>query len=155
MSMKSSGGKAAKSSSRDKRHDRGGRRSWMMCCKSYLEYLALRMACSSLFRRLVGGTVGGGISNNSPEELAKELETFDMKVYRAQTQMAKEMNTRLRSLGVPFFGTTTELVRIAGKDRLEGRGVDGPKDEKGMINENELVKLQRRMLVILEDICTD
>jgi Protein of unknown function (DUF2458) len=103
----------------------------------------------------VGGTVGGGTSNNSPEELAKELETFDMKVYRAQTQMVKEMNTRLRSLGVPFFGTTTELVRMAGKDGLEGRGVDGTKDGKGMINENELVQLQRRMLVILEDICAD
>ena len=82
--------------------------------------------------------------------MAKELETFDMKVYKAQTQMVKEMMAALRKLGVPFFGTRSDLVRVAGK---EGGG-DG-KDGQGMIEEAELVKLQRRMLVILEDLCSD
>jgi hypothetical protein len=95
-----------------------------------------------------------GNSNTSPEELANELETFDMKVYRAQMQMVREMNTKLRSLGVPFFGTKSELVRPAGKD-VAGDGGHAPKDEKGMIDETDLVKLQRKMLAILEDLCTD
>ena len=82
--------------------------------------------------------------------MAKELETFDMKVYKAQTQMVKEMMAALRKLGVPFFGTRSDLVRVAGK---EGGG-DG-KDGQGMIEEAELAKLQRRMLVILEDLCSD
>ena len=78
-----------------------------------------------------------------------------MKVYRAQTQMVKEMNAKMRSLGVPFFGTKTELVRIAGKDGTGGSGVDAPKDEKRMIDEVELVELQRKMLAILEDLCRE
>jgi hypothetical protein len=94
-----------------------------------------------------------GKSNTSPEELAKELETFDMKVYRAQIQMVREMNAKLRSLGVPFFGTKSELVRPAGKDAA-GDGGHAPKDAKGMIDETDLVKLQRKMLAILEDLCT-
>lgn len=87
--------------------------------------------------------------------MAKELETFDMKVYRAQTQMVKEMMGVLRRLGVPFFGTRSELVRIAEKQGVGRDGPGGGKDGMGMIDEVELVKLQRRMLVILEDLCTD
>lgn len=86
--------------------------------------------------------------------MAKEIETFDMKVYKAQIQMIKEFTTKLRSLGVPFFGTKTELVKIVGRQVKED-GNGGPKDEKGMIDEAELVKLQRRMLAILEDLCSD
>jgi hypothetical protein len=82
--------------------------------------------------------------------MAKELETFDMKVYKAQTQMVKEMMAALRKLGVPFFGTKSDLVRVAGKE-----GGDDGKDGQGMIEEAELIKLQRRMLVILEDLCSD
>jgi hypothetical protein len=103
--------------------------------------------------KAVGGSVSTGTSNTSSEELLKELKTFDMKVYRAQMQMVKEMNSRLKSLGVPFFGTKTELVRIAGKEKMSG--FDRTKDEKGVIDEVELVKLQRKMLVILEDLCSD
>ena len=99
-------------------------------------------------RKLVGGSVTEGISNASPEEMAQELETFDMKVYRAQTQMVKEMMGALKRLGVPFFGTKSELVKISRKDGTS-------KEVDGSIGELELVKLQRRMLVILEDLCSD
>ena len=106
-------------------------------------------------RKLVGGSVTAGTSNTSPEEMAKELETFDMKVYRAQTQMVKEMMAALRKLGVPFFGTRSDLVRVPGKEGAGGSGGGDGKDGQGMIDEAELVKLQRRMLVILEDLCSD
>jgi hypothetical protein len=102
-------------------------------------------------RKLVGGTITEGTSNTSPEETAKELETFDMKVYRAQTQMVKEMMGVLRRVGVPFFGTRSELVRVAGKEAAGGDGKDGT----GMIDEEDLVKLQRKMLMFLEDLCSD
>lgn len=102
-------------------------------------------------RKAVGGTAPTGASNTSPEELVKELETFDMKVYKAQMQMVREMNLKLRSFGIPFFGTRTDLVRPAGKEAAEG--VDPT--EKGVIDEAELVKLQKKMLAILEDLCND
>lgn len=100
----------------------------------------------TLSRKLVGGTVGAGTSTDGPEALARELETFDMKVYKAQMQMVREMNTRLRNLGVPFFGTRTDLVRPVGKEVPPGSEIP-----KGMIDEVELVKLQRKMMSVLED----
>ena len=78
-----------------------------------------------------------------------------MKVYKAQTQMVQEMNAKMRSLGIPFFGTRRELVRMAGKENPTVDGIDGSKDDNGMIDEIGLVKLQRKMLGILEDLCKD
>lgn len=78
-----------------------------------------------------------------------------MKVYKAQLLMVKEMTAKLRSLGVPFFGTRSELVRPIGKEATASRGTPDSKDEKGTIDEVELVKLQRKMLAILEDLCSD
>jgi hypothetical protein len=101
-------------------------------------------------RKLVGGSITEGASNTSPEEMKRELETYDMKVHRAQTQMVKEMMGALRRMGVPFFGTRVELVKIAGKETP-----GAPKDGLGMIEEVELVRLQRKMLVMLEDLCSD
>jgi hypothetical protein len=75
-----------------------------------------------------------------------------MKVYRAQLEMTRQMTSRLREFGVPFFGTKSELVRA--RAQAEADGGEPPKD-KGVIDEIELVKLQRRMLTILEDLCTD
>lgn len=80
---------------------------------------------------------------------AEELRAFDGKVYRAQCQMVGEMGGKLQRLGVPFFGTRSELIRYDG-------GVDGAADEKeegGGITESELLEMQRRMLGILEDLC--
>ncbi|ESZ96292.1 hypothetical protein SBOR_3347 [Sclerotinia borealis F-4128] len=106
--------------------------------------------------KAVGGAPSSGASNTSPEELAKELETFDMKVYKAQTQMVREMNGKLRNLGVPFFGTKSELVRVSGKvDATNGTGMNAMEGDKSMIDEDDLVKLQRKMLNILEDLCND
>lgn len=104
---------------------------------------------------LVGGSVTTGTSNTSPEEMAEELKTFDMKVYKAQTQMVREMTVKLRSLGVPFFGTRSELVRVPGREGAGGGGPVDSNDGKGMIDEAELVTLQRKMLGILEDLCSD
>jgi hypothetical protein len=103
----------------------------------------------------VGAAASTGTSSADPEELAKELETFDMKVYRAQMQMVKEFTSKLRSLGVPFFGTKVELVRIPNKETDGAGGLKGPKDEKGLVDEAELVKMQKKMLAMLEDLCSD
>jgi hypothetical protein len=106
------------------------------------------------YRKAVGGSTAAGTSNTSPEELVKELETFDMKVYKAQMQMVREMNSKLRSLGVPFFGTRSDLVRPSGKIPSVTEGSGGP-EGKAMIDEVDLVKLQRKMLAVLEDLCND
>jgi hypothetical protein len=89
--------------------------------------------------------------------MAKELVAFDMKVYKAQSQMVAEMTARLRGHGIPFFGTKAELVRVKGKAK-EKAGEDGshaPKDENRTVDEADLVELQRKMLALLEDLCRD
>lgn len=79
-----------------------------------------------------------------------------MKVYKAQTQMVREMNGKLRNLGVPFFGTKSELVRMPGRvDAANGKAANATEEEKGTIDESDLVELQRKMLNILEDLCND
>ncbi|KIN02009.1 hypothetical protein OIDMADRAFT_18778 [Oidiodendron maius Zn] len=105
--------------------------------------------------KLIGGTVSAGSSNTTPEETAKELAAFDMKVHRAQVQMVTEMTARFRNLGIPFFGTKSELVRLKAKspERVEGGASQILKEGNRMIDEIELVELQRKMLVLLEDLC--
>lgn len=59
--------------------------------------------------------------------------------------MVREMSQRLRNMGIPFFGTRNELVVLASKA--------SPEDvEKGKIHEFDLIKLQKKMLNLLEDL---
>jgi hypothetical protein len=152
--MKSNGGRAGKRLLRSNRLGKKAKESWRRCCELtwYCSW------CAKLIfplRKAVGGSTSTGASNTSPEELARELETFDMKVYKAQTQMVREMNGKLRSLGVPFFGTKSELVRTSGKTESGQNVANGPGVEKTVIDESDLVELQKRMLTILEDLCND
>ncbi len=81
----------------------------------------------------MGGATATGATNTTPEELAQELKTFDIKVYKAQLQMVREMTQRLRTLGIPFFGTKAELIRPAGKETGMGDG----EGSKGVMDELE------------------
>jgi hypothetical protein len=65
-----------------------------------------------IFRKAVGGK--SEFQSNTlagPEAAKEELKTYNMKVYRAQLQMIKQMRGKLSTLGIPFFGTKPELVR--------------------------------------------
>jgi hypothetical protein len=65
----------------------------------------------------------------------------------------REMTAKLRNLGVPFFGTKSELIRKNGFGSAGGS--KSPSEKDIMIDEAELVKLQRKMLAILEDLCSN
>lgn len=60
--------------------------------------------------------------------------------------MVKEMSAKLKTLGIPFFGTRNDLV-----DRDPSAVRDGTSD--GKISERELIALQRKVLGIIEDLC--
>jgi len=105
--------------------------------------------------KAVGGAVAVGNTKSGSDEAVEELKTFEMKVYRAQHQMVKEMSAKLKSLGVPFFGTKTELVRKPGTDPTPIGGFGAPGETRKLINEIELVELQRRMLNLLEELCDE
>lgn len=59
--------------------------------------------------------------------------------------MFSEFHVRLKRLGVPFFGTKAELVRS--KEKKNGEL------QKGMIEQEDLEALQKKMIGILEDLC--
>lgn len=59
--------------------------------------------------------------------------------------MAKAMDGELRGLGIPFFAIKHELV-LASPDQKEGSWV---------LERDELVKQQRRILELLEDLCNE
>lgn len=125
----------------------------MTYCKSFESIMDSPVLTSS--SKAVGGAVTGGFENNNPDAFAREIDTYDMKVYKAQLLMVKEMQAKLRSLGVPFFGTRSDLVRPMSKHASTATSASDLKTEKGVIEEVELVRLQRRMLAILEDLCSD
>jgi len=106
--------------------------------------------------RSVGGMVPPSNLGQTPEDHAAELKRYDMKVYRASTEMAKAMSTELKTLGVPFFGMNPELVMRQSNDPAEG---DYDTNDGGggarKLKEGELMTLQRRMLELLEDMCKE
>lgn len=72
--------------------------------------------------------------------------------------MVKTLSANLKAMGIPFFGTRSELVRVRGQGEKVGVfTIDGAADERekedGKIDEEDLIGLQRKMLEILEDMC--
>ncbi|KAI9766444.1 MAG: hypothetical protein M1840_006551 [Geoglossum simile] len=99
--------------------------------------------------RSVGGIVPAGNSVSTPEQDAQELQAYDRKVYKASVDMTRKMVGDLGKLGIPFF--CTNLARGNGAGSTLGGPLGG--SESGRVGEQELVGLQRKMLVLLEDLC--
>ncbi len=82
-----------------------------------------------------------------------------MKVYKASSDMVTAMTTELRNLGVPFFGMKLGfLATRQGEEALAGyQDMDDiiQKDSKARLGQDDLRKLQKRMLELLEDLCKD
>ncbi|KAI9704512.1 MAG: hypothetical protein M1820_005586 [Bogoriella megaspora] len=94
----------------------------------------------------------------TPEEREAELRQFDMKIYKAQCDMANIMTTELKALGVPFFGTKSSLIYKGSENSsaVNANGKRAAEDETklshpGQIDEKKFTELQRKMLQYLED----
>ena len=108
----------------------------------------------SLPRRALGGTVSSANAMDPTlQQEEQELAAYDTKVSRAQLQMVKAMSTELKALGVPFFGTHSNLIRKNGEQNLEAVGGRDKVEKERQIDESELIGLQRRMLALLEEMC--
>ncbi len=78
-----------------------------------------------------------------------------MKVYRAQHQMIKEFSIKLKNMGIPFFGTRSDLIKKVEKEPVPGSNPKGLLALTKSITEQELVELQRKILSLLEEMCQD
>ncbi|KAK2765231.1 hypothetical protein FQN54_008930 [Arachnomyces sp. PD_36] len=96
-------------------------------------------------------SVGGNVEDvdvSTPEDDSREVGNYDMKVYKASTEMAKALDSELRHLGTPFFVIRPDLIGSGPSDTdIAGK--------PAAISREELVKLQKRMIGLLEDLCKE
>lgn len=93
----------------------------------------------------------------SPATDRHELSQYDRKVHRACTAMVAATTAELARLDVPFFNTRPDLVLTAQSSDC-GAALRNPHPERGSegrLDEAELRELQAKMLVLLEDLCSE
>lgn len=91
----------------------------------------------------MGGIAASTKAPNSGEEEA-ELRRCDLKIHKAMTKLATDIDRELRSMGVPFYAIKHELV-ILGEGNTDGA-------LPGRLDKGELRELQKRMLQLLEEL---
>ncbi|KAJ5497019.1 hypothetical protein N7463_009006 [Penicillium fimorum] len=93
---------------------------------------------------------------STEKEFAAEIATYDAKVHRAAVQMADAIIAELRGLDIPFFTLRKDLVQDI-PSTMEGSQpqsqTESTRINSSPITKSELVKLQQRMLELLEDLC--
>lgn len=89
-------------------------------------------------------------ASSTADQNAEELREYDRKVHRALTEMARAMDSELRGMGVPFFAIKHELVTMDDESPNELQ-TDAAKKIKRLSKE-ELKDLQKRMLMLLQDL---
>ncbi|PYI20653.1 hypothetical protein BO86DRAFT_393844 [Aspergillus japonicus CBS 114.51] len=102
--------------------------------------------------RSVGVPVDNNKSISTAEEDQAELTNYDVKVYRASSQMADAMIAELRALGIPFFSIQKDLVLAADAKSETVVNPFGSQKET-LITRQDLLQLQRRILELLLDLC--
>lgn len=113
--------------------------------------------------------------NKSPATDLQEISQYDRKVHRACMAMVAASTAELARLGVPFFNISPELLlpNLSSAPRgASGAGlrkshnedddddVDnderrGEKVKDTQLDESQLRELQAKMLVLLEDLCSE
>ncbi|KAJ5120434.1 Protein of unknown function DUF2458 [Penicillium bovifimosum] len=98
---------------------------------------------------------------SAEKEYAAELAAYDAKVHGAATQMSDALTAELRGLNVPFFTLRKDMIQEE-RDRNDPSAPSNPPvptvgygGGNPPISKSELVKLQRRMLELLEDLCKE
>ncbi|PYH43422.1 uncharacterized protein BP01DRAFT_358676 [Aspergillus saccharolyticus JOP 1030-1] len=100
--------------------------------------------------RSVGAPVDDKKPISTAEEDQAELLNYDVKVYKASRQMAGAIISELRGLGIPFFSIRDSLILATDAKS----GIVNPfRQKETLITKQDLVKLQRRMLELLLDLC--
>lgn len=109
----------------------------------------------SILQSLNQGVAGSIVEPQSDEAKEAELAVFDRKVYTAQHSMEEAMTAELKGLGVPFFGTSLDLV-VADNDgaATASSSASNPK-WSSPVTETELLDLKRKMVTHLEMLYRD
>lgn len=109
----------------------------------------------SILQSLNQGTTAPPAQQQSDEAKEAELATFDCKVYAAQQSMESAMTAELKSLGVPFFGTSVDLIVAEGQETSGAASSASHQKWSAPITEAELLDLKRKMVAHLEMLYRD
>jgi len=108
----------------------------------------------SILQSLNPGAAGHAIKSQSEEEKEAELAVFDRKVYSAQHSMEEAMTAEMKGLGVPFFGTSLDLIVADDQQAASAASTSRPKWSP-LVAEAELLDLKRKMVGHLEMLYRD
>ena len=99
----------------------------------------------------IGGLVNENSSgSNDPDVAKRELVDFDRKIHGELVRLTADSDRVLRRLGVPFFAIRHELMIKGDKEVPLGEQTGS-----GKLTKQELVELQKKMLLHLEDLFMD
>lgn len=129
---------------------------WFSSRQALKQSQAARVAEAAKARQILsdlgsGAMYAGVESQQSEEQKLAELGAFDAKLYRAQMDMNEAMTVELKALGVPFFGTSAELVVDGNESDADGNRGERPKWAR-RVGRRELFELQGKMVAHLEDL---
>ncbi|MCJ1285599.1 hypothetical protein MMC26_004940 [Xylographa opegraphella] len=103
----------------------------------------------------MGGKVSTQVSGPTPAEDVAELVRYDKKVHRACLEMVNATRVELQSLGIPSFGIRRELVLRDDETDDEMNDQVSATDRKRKLRSGEVLELQKKVLVLLEDLCEE
>jgi len=109
----------------------------------------------SILQSLNQGTAGPSIEPQSEEAKEAELAVFDRKVYAAQHSMEEAMTGELKGLGVPFFGTSLDLIVADDQQAVSAASSASRPKWSPLVTETELMDLKRKMIGHLEMLYRD
>lgn len=109
----------------------------------------------SILQSLNQGAAGPAVEQQSDEAKEAELAIFDRKVYSAQHSMEEAMTAELKGLGVPFFGTSLDLI-VADDQQATSAALSTSRPKwSPLVTEAELMDLKRKMIGHLEMLYRD
>lgn len=109
----------------------------------------------SILQSLNQGAASPTVEPQSEEEKEGELARFDRKVYAAQESMETAMTAELKGLGVPFFGTSPDLIVPESHKASDATSSAGRPKWSMPVTETELLDLKRKMIAHLEVLYRD
>ena len=109
----------------------------------------------SILQSLNQGITRPAVEPQSEEAKEAELAVFDRKVYSAQHSMEEAMTAELKGLGVPFFGTSLDLI-VADEQHAACAPPSTSRPKwSPLVTEGELLDLKRKMIGHLEMLYRD
>jgi len=126
-----------------------------------LKQMQVNRKASSAKAASILQSLGNGTSSNTSADASSELNDqaelaeYDRKLYSAQASMEEAMTAELKGLGVPFFGTDSNLVVPDGYDVGKEQLPESHPRWSTLVTESELLALRRRIVGHLEDLYKD